>query len=237
MSAYQDALMRLRTAGKPNYGAPAYSRWVNRPLGRRLAALSYVRGLSPNQVTALSAASSLVGVLMIGLLPPTWLSGVAITLALLLGYALDSADGQLARLQGGGSPSGEWLDHMVDTVKVVLVHGAVLVAWLRHEQPFEWWMALLPIGYILASTTAFFGWQLAELLQQRGGATPPRAVGAPVVRSLLRSPSDWGVFCLLFLVWPTSVFMIGYGLLAVANLLIVALALPVWFRQAGRSAR
>jgi phosphatidylglycerophosphate synthase len=224
-------MVRLTKAGKPNYGAPAYSRWVNRPLGRRLAALAYAGGLSPNQVTGLSALASLVGVALIASVRPSWPVGVLITATLLLGYALDSADGQLARLRQISSPSGEWLDHMVDTAKVVLVHGAVLVSWARWREPFEWWLVLLPLGFILASTMAFFGWQLSQLLVSRAGSTITKPTDAPALRSLLRAPSDWGVFCLLFVVWSTPLFVPGYALLMLANLLITAAALPVWFRQ------
>lgn len=235
MTRYRQALGDLRAAGKPNYGAPAYSRWVNRPLGRRLAAAASVTGLQPNQVTSVSALASLVGVVLIAVPPPSIAVGVVIVVALLLGYALDSADGQLARLRGTSSPAGEWLDHIVDTAKVVLVHGAVLISWLRWRDPFEWWLALLPLGFILASMLAFFGWQLAQLLAARAGVAPEKPTSAPVLRSLLRAPSDWGVFCLLFVLWSTLAFDVAYGLLMVANLAITALALPVWFRQAGRS--
>lgn len=233
MTRYHEAIAELRSVGKPNYGAPAYSRWVNRPLGRRLAAAAFVAGLTPNQVTGLSASASLVGVALIGWPEPTWLTGLLITATLLLGYALDSADGQLARLRGGGSASGEWLDHMVDTAKIVVVHGAVLISWLRWTEGTQWWIALLPLGFILAGTMAFFGWQLSELLRRRGGDGVAKPTQAPVARSLLRAPSDWGVLCLVFLVWSTDLFAPAYGLLMAANMLIMLLALPVWFRQAG----
>ena len=36
-------------AQKSNHNAPAYSRWVNRPLGRVFAATAYRLGITPNQ--------------------------------------------------------------------------------------------------------------------------------------------------------------------------------------------
>jgi phosphatidylglycerophosphate synthase len=231
LSRYSDAVAQLRSAAKPNYGAPAYSRWLNRPLGRRLAALAYTAGLTPNQVTGLSALASLGGVVLIAWPEPSVLLGVLITLRLLLGYALDSADGQLARLTGSSSPAGEWLDHMVDTAKPVLVHGAVLVSWLRFGDSLDWWWALVPLTFILIWMMAFFGWQLGELLKQRAGAPGQTPKGAPVLRSLLRAPSDWGVVCLVFLLWSTPAFWPGYTTLMIANAVITLAALPVWFRQ------
>jgi phosphatidylglycerophosphate synthase len=232
VTAYRAALNKLASAGKPAYGAPAYSRWVNRPLGRRLAALAYVADLTPNQVTYLSGLSSLVGVCLIGWPQPSLPLGAAITIVLLFGYALDSADGQLARLRQESSAAGEWLDHMVDTAKIVLVHGAVLISWLRWEPNVQWSMALIPLGFILASMLAFFGWQLSQLLRRAAGESVAKPAGAPVMRSILRAPSDWGIFVLLFLLWSSPVFLPAYGVLMVVNLTITLVALPVWYRQA-----
>ena len=59
------------------------------------------------------------------------MTGVVVSLLLILGYALDSADGQLARLLGGGTPEGEWLDHVIDSAKLATIHLAVLVSLYR----------------------------------------------------------------------------------------------------------
>ena len=51
---YRQTLTRLRAAQKPaGRGAPAYSVYVNRPLGRRIAARAHLLGLRPNQITAM----------------------------------------------------------------------------------------------------------------------------------------------------------------------------------------
>ena len=117
-------LRRLAAAQKGATGAPAYSRFVNRPLGRVFAALAFHAGLTPNAVTAVSAACTGTGIVLLAVRPPSWGLGIAITACLVLGYALDAADGQLARLRGGGSPAGEWLDHMVDAAKASGLHLA-----------------------------------------------------------------------------------------------------------------
>ena len=98
---------RLAAAQKGATGAPAYSRFVNRPLGRLFAALAFHAGLTPNAVTAVSAAFTTTGVALLALAPPSVPMGLAVAACLVLGYALDAADGQLARLRGGGSPAGE----------------------------------------------------------------------------------------------------------------------------------
>ena len=62
----EETLRRLRAAQKGHArGAPAYSVYVNRRIGRLLAAFAFRAGLSPNQVTALSALHTFAGIALI----------------------------------------------------------------------------------------------------------------------------------------------------------------------------
>lgn len=130
--SYREVLTRLGSAQKgAARSAPAYSRFVNRRLGRVLAAAAHRAGLSPNQVTAVSAVHTFTAIALLALLAPSGWLGVLVSVLLVLGYAWDSADGQVARLTATGSPAGEWLDHVVDSVKVVALPVAVAVGLLR----------------------------------------------------------------------------------------------------------
>ena len=80
--SYRDTLRRLAGAQKPAaFGSPAYSRFVNRRIGRYLAAGAFQLGLTPNQVTAVSAVFSLAGILTIALVEPAWWVGLVVALA------------------------------------------------------------------------------------------------------------------------------------------------------------
>ena len=48
---YRANVARLSVAQKSGTNAPAYTRFANRALGRRLAAVACIVGLTPNQVT------------------------------------------------------------------------------------------------------------------------------------------------------------------------------------------
>ncbi len=72
---FRGDLARLRSAQKPAYGTPAYSRYVNRPAGRVVAAVAHQFGLSPDGATAISAALSATGLALLGTLAPTAWSG------------------------------------------------------------------------------------------------------------------------------------------------------------------
>ncbi len=243
-AGFREIVDRLAAAQKTNHGAPAYSRWVNRWLGRRIAASAFLMGATPNQVTAVSAALTFTGISLIAFVGPSVAVSVVICLLLLAGYAFDSADGQLARLRGGGRPSGEWLDHVVDMAKMCLLHGAVLFSWLRFGiagEDANPWLLGLPLLFTAASVTGFFGWLLADLLVRitRGDKpkTVPAGEQAPLLRSILRAPTDYGILALAFALFATAWFLPIYALLLVANLAVTLLALPVWFRQVDAAGR
>jgi phosphatidylglycerophosphate synthase len=233
-----DTLRRLSEAQKGAAGAPAYSRFVNRKLGRLLAAVAFHSGLTPNIVTGLSALCTFSGIGLLATVPPGWGMGLAVTLLLVLGYALDSADGQLARLRGGGSPAGEWLDHMVDSVKIASLHLALLVGLYRSGAVGRGALLLLPLAFSVVSVVLFFGTLLNESLRAQHGAVTraTRSAGRPsVARSLLVVPTDYGLLCLVFaLLGVASVFLAVYAVLFAATALYVALAMGKWFREMER---
>lgn len=235
MPAYADAVQRLTSHQKTSKGAPAYSLYVNRPLGRRLAAAAFVLGRTPDQVTALSAAFSFTGIAVLALGRPSPGLALSVTLLLVVGYALDSADGQLARLRGGGSPAGEWLDHVIDSAKVVSLHAAVLV--LAHREGQSDLRLLVPLAFAVVASTWFFTIVLTDQLRRAHPrpAAPPRR--ASLLRSLLALPTDYGVLCLAFLLlFRLELFLALYGLLLLGTVLFFGAALVSWYRELRRLA-
>ncbi|GAA3945081.1 CDP-alcohol phosphatidyltransferase family protein [Actinomadura viridis] len=237
-AGFRDALARLASAQKTAKGAPAYSRFVNRKLGRLLAAVAYVIGLTPNQVTAISAAFTFTGIALIALVDPAPWLGAAVCLALVAGYAFDAADGQLARLRGGGSKSGEYLDHMVDSAKISALHLAVLVSWYRFADLERAAYLLVPVGFTVVAAVMFFGMILKDLLARAHraatGEPAPAAAAPSTLRSLLVIPTDYGLLCVAFLAFGfPAVFVPLYGLIFLGNLLFLLAASVKWYREVG----
>lgn len=231
-----DAYRRLARAQKGHArGAPAYSVYVNRRIGRVLAAVAYRIGLTPNQVSIISAVHSFVAIGLIAFGPVNVPMGFLIAVLLVLGYAWDSADGQVARLRGGGSPQGEWLDHFIDTLKIASLHLGVLIGLYRvlPETPV---LLLIPIVFSIVASTTFSGMLLNDLLKGKHAvASTHERGGGTLVRSLVLLPTDFGLVCLVFVLWGwTPAFLIGYGLLCAAAVLFLALATVKWFREIGR---
>lgn len=231
---FGDAYEQLARAQKGHArGAPAYSVYVNRRIGRVLAAVAFVLRLSPNGVTGVSAVHTFAGIALLIVLPATWWTGVLVAALLALGYAWDSADGQLARLTGGGSPAGEWLDHFVDAVKISSLHLAVLVAaWLHTPLRNSAWL-LVPVGFSVVATVTFFGMLLNDLIKAASGAlSTHQRGGGTAARSMLLLPTDFGMVCLVFLLWGWTVaFWWGYTLLFIAASGFLALATVKWFQE------
>lgn len=215
-------------------GAPAYSVYVNRRAGRLLAALAYAAGLTPNQVTMVSAAHTFAGIVVLAVAPVAWWTGIVVAVLLALGYAWDSADGQVARLRGGGTLAGEWLDHFVDACKISTLHLAVLIGLYRAVPELHGSLVLLlPVGFSAVSTATFFGMILNDLL--RGARGVPSAHvrgGGTALRSLILIPTDFGLLCWVFVLWgATGAFLSVYGLLLIANSAFLVLAARKWFRE------
>ncbi|HEY9292365.1 MAG TPA: CDP-alcohol phosphatidyltransferase family protein [Microlunatus sp.] len=191
-------------------------------------------GLSPNGATAISATLSAGGLAILVLLPPSPIAGLLVSVLLAAGYLFDSVDGQLARLRGGGSLSGEMLDHTVDCVKTVCLHLAVLVHLFRFPPLDGNWVLLIPIAFLVVDVLSFFGLVTIPLLRRVHGdqrATDPTQREHPLRRWILL-PTDYGVFCWMFILlgWPL-LFFLGYSAMFVVNLLALAAALIKWGRE------
>ena len=211
---YRVSLRQLTEAQKPGAGVPAYLRWVNRSLGRRAAAAAHVVGLTPNGVTALSALFSLAGLALICVTPGTIWGAVASSAALLVGYALDSADGQLARLTRSGSRAGEWLDHVVDAVRLPLTHLAIAIGLFRRDVDLE--IVGIALAFLVLSSTWFFAQTLADKLSPDATSAPGSS--APAWVSFVKLPYDTGFLYLLVLATPwLAVFVPLYAALFVGT--------------------
>lgn len=246
INTFREAYARLARARKDDgSGGPPYSRFINRPLGRVLAALSFRIGLTPNQVTLISGCTTFAGIILLATADATYVTGAGVAVLLILGYALDSADGQLARLRGGGSLDGEWLDHMFDTAKLASINLAVAITWHQHYDLPDVYL-LIPLAFSIVQVVAFGGMLLTELMLRVSQANarpgdkfvPPVRAGSkhPMLFTVLRLPVDYGVSCVAFLfLGNQSVFVTLYSFMALASLGFLVLALPRYFGQLSRA--
>ena len=216
-----ESIRALSAAQKSNAGAPLYSRVINRPAGRVLAAVAHRVGMTPDQVTLLSACCTYLAVVLIAVWAPSVVAAVLTSLLLMVGYALDSADGQLARLRHGGSRAGEWLDHVADVIKLSTIHAAIAISLFRFSLDDLAGPAVLLVP-----------------LRYHGGTPLASGEGRPgLTKAVLSAPTDYGLMCFVLMLRSAPVvFMWVYGLMLVGYTLYVALALPRWYLELRRSA-
>jgi len=233
---YRVNLESLRAAQKPSRGTAAYSRHVNRPAGRKVAAAGAVVGLTPNGATVISATLSGLGILSLTLLEPSPAMGLLVAVLLAGGYVMDSVDGQLARLTDSGSVRGEWLDHTVDCFKTSSLHLAVAISWYRFPLVEDRAALLIPLAFSVVQSVTYFGLILLPFLRRQAGAGPavaPATVEHPL-RKWLILPTDYGFLCWVFalLAWPTLFFGV-YTAIFVLSTAMLALALRKWWGELG----
>lgn len=224
-----DARRALAAAQKPAAGVPAYLRWVNRPLGGQVAVVAARWRWTPNQVTALSAVSGAIGIGIL-VISTEWWAGVVAGVLLLVGYVLDSADGQLARVQRRGGPAGEWLDHVVDGVRAPLVHVALAIHLLRTDSPP--WVTCVALVFSAVVSAWFLSQLLAEKLLPRPAVHAATEDRNGILESFVKQPQDTSTtyFALMFAGLP-SIFAFLYIALFVWHVLVFGLSLRRKYAQ------
>lgn len=227
---FRHNLAELTHNQKPGGGVPAYMRWVNRRAARGIAAAAAALGMTPNQVTAISAGLSVIGLAVLVVSPVSWATGVLVALLLALGFAFDSADGQLARLTGVSGPAGEWLDHVVDGIRSPAVHLCVAAAVMLHQVDQVRWVIPIAACFAVLAVGQFTSQILAEQLVRNRGGEAPEASG--VRKSFVLLPTDTGVLCWAFVLWGQPVwFAWAYAVLFALNVLHAAASMRRKYRK------
>lgn len=219
--SFRSALQRLDSAQKPGAGVPAYTRWVNRRVARVFAASFSRIGATPSMVSVLSIVFTGLGLAAFLVLQPVSpaLAGLSAAVLLAVGYALDSADGQLARLQGSSSLQGEWLDHTLDAIRLPAVHLVVAVAFLGVGLPV---LAVAAAAFSVLASASFLSQNVGGLL--RDGARVERTE-VRRLQSWILLPTDPGVLCWVFALWAVlPLFTACYLALLAANAAHVVLS-------------
>ncbi|MHA3702398.1 CDP-alcohol phosphatidyltransferase family protein [Jatrophihabitans sp. YIM 134969] len=217
-----EARARASQGAKPRTQTPAYLLFVNRPLGAVVARHAFAVRATPDQLTAAGVATAAVALVAVSASPWAPLASVAGAALLLVAYVFDSADGQLARLRGGGSAAGEWLDHVVDIAKTSAIHAVVVVVLLADHR--TGWVAV-PLVFGLVSGTSFFSLTLRDQLLARSPARTPQT-RFQLRRALTGLPNDHAAVCVVVGAagWP-SVFVPAYTALCFVSALLLARSL------------
>ena len=235
---FAQSFRELSLAQKTKKGVPVYTLYVNRPAGRVIAAALRNTRFRPNHVTFAGAVLTYGSLLWLafgaGSGPEFALAGAALA----AGFILDSADGQLARLQGSSSKLGEWLDHVLDSGRIVVLHGAVFCFLLRATTIPPLQLAVLCGVFLFASSTIFFAGALFDQLNRQSASPAPGGrvdTRNPLKRSVLTLPVDYGTTCVVMMTAPwTGLFLPLYAALALIHCLFAAAYVTKFYRTLAR---
>jgi hypothetical protein len=115
-----DGRRRLPPA-KPRELEDLLNRRLFHPISRRLAVLLSFTFVSPNMVSVTGAALVVAAGALYSFAGGAWAVALALTLHLLW-HVVDGADGDLARLTGKASPTGELVDGLCDYLSHALIY-------------------------------------------------------------------------------------------------------------------
>jgi len=160
--AEEALLSRIR--GKDRDGP--ISRYLNRPLSSRLSRRLVYTRLTPNQISLLSFALSLLGAAL--MLIPHY---VGLLLGGLLAQGasiLDGCDGEVARLKQQQSDYGGWLDAVLDRYSDALLLTALTLHCWQTGTP-----AAIPIGFLAVTGALVLSYTADKydgLMREKGGS-------------------------------------------------------------------
>ena len=184
-----------------------YTVYINRKLGSMIAN-ACPKSITPNSLTFISFIVFLIASYLLITSNNIVTSSLA-TILFLFQYALDSADGVLARLRNQSSKVGEWLDHSLDGLRIVILHIAVLVM-LFVNNGMIGLIEILAVGISIISMSGNYianqlkvfiiGTRSGELLNDF------KSYKRILLKSLL-IPADFGIYYMLFFFIHSSYFL------------------------------
>jgi phosphatidylglycerophosphate synthase len=213
-----------------------YTEYINRPIGWFIA--KHLLFLTPNQITVFNFIILLIAIFTLFLTFGTYWVFIPYLL-LALNLVLDSTDGKVARLRGMSTKLGDWLDHSLDGLRILLLNAAfiiLLLPFVTAKQEILIFLLFLPIitqtsHYIFASFKEY-------ILQQRFGFIldqSKRKKRASIIR-WLAAPIDPGIFCMITLIafnpkWLFAIYVL-YGFLFLLLLLVTSyISIKKYYQQ------
>ena len=127
------------------------SHYVNRPVSRRISEILVRTPISPNGISLMSFAVSIIGAILFCMGGYVWT--ILAALAIQLSSIVDGCDGEVARLRFRSSKFGGWFDTVLDRYgDTAIVAGVSFGYWLAHPHAFVWLGGIFALtGFIMAS--------------------------------------------------------------------------------------
>ncbi|TKB46464.1 CDP-alcohol phosphatidyltransferase family protein [Ferrimonas sediminicola] len=172
-----------------------YTKYINRPVAWFFTQRLYK--VSPNLISLSAFLFLLIG-LVAFYMPENKLDCLLLFFVLFINYALDSTDGQVSRLTGKGTKLGEWLDHSLDGLRIIIVNVyLILVVVNTIEFP-----SVSPVLFLclISQVGLYIVGTLRQKVLNVDIAKEIRNSSRGKLATLILLPADYGVFMFLFLI-------------------------------------
>lgn len=215
-----------------NRGGNLYTQIVSQRLGAILALTGYRLGLAPTALTLVNLVFGLGAAALIVIVTPSALAGsmpwwpfaIVAAVAWQIAYALDCADGQLARAADRGSPAGARIDILCDVVtQSSFVAAVVAVAVAYTPDVPMWFVGLFSSLWMVNLVTSILA---------TSGSNSSIVPSKNLVVELIKLIRDSGVIVLAmplilivqpqWMVWFMVFFTITNGLFLLASITFTA---------------
>lgn len=194
-----------------------YTRYINRPLAWQLT--KRLKNFEPNHVSIFAFIFFIFTLLLVGK-PDNLLLSTLLYFCLSLNYVLDSSDGQISRLMSKGSALGEWLDHSLDGLKMLILHAYTISIIMPG---FNGGSILLFLPMISVLSLFIVG-LLKDKIFQKDKSEINKAENAFSIRNIVLFPADYGIFIIIYItLFNLEIFTslyIAYGVYITAILSI-----------------
>lgn len=110
-----------------------YHRKIILKISKVLTYIALIYKLKPNLLTTVSTCMAILGVLVIIIYQKSFYVFIVNFICLQLSFALDSADGQLARIQKDETVFGKFLDIYLDRVNNFIIFIGFGLAWVKFD--------------------------------------------------------------------------------------------------------
>jgi phosphatidylglycerophosphate synthase len=157
-----------------NRGGGLFSETVSQRIGALLALSAYRMGLAPTALTLANLVIGLAVSIVVVATPdsagPGWPAGLLALVGWQVAYALDCADGQLARVTGRASPAGARVDVLCDVaVQIALVTALSATAVAQRPGTPTWLVAVFAGTWMVNLVTSVLqsGPQAASMVPSR----------------------------------------------------------------------
>ena len=204
----------MKTSGLP------YTVYINRKLGVIIANAT-PEFVTPNGLSFFGFLVFIVGLFLL-VQSSTHVDSILVVIIFLFQYAIDSADGVLARKRKVSSDIGEWLDHSLDGIRIPLLHIAVLIFFFKSDG----YINIVELSAFSLSIIAMSGNYISNILKVkilsvRSGSYVEKMVGMRRIGiKLMLIPADFGIYYFIFLLLAFDFFVYFYLIWGVYFLLI-----------------